>query len=100
MLKSLEPSDPRQLGPYELIGRIGSGGMGQVFLGRSQGGRLVAVKAIHPEHAEDPLFRTRFRREAAAAKKVSGFYTPGDRCRSGRRSSMARDRVPFGAFSR
>jgi len=49
--------------------------MGQVFLGYSPAGRAVAVKVIHPELAKDPMFRTRFRREVAAAKAVSGAYT-------------------------
>jgi serine/threonine protein kinase len=49
--------------------------MGQVFLGYSPAGRAVAVKVIHRELAGDPEFRTRFRREVAAARAVSGAYT-------------------------
>ena len=49
--------------------------MGQVFLGVSRGGRPVAVKAIRAELAADPQFRTRFGREIAAARKVSGVFT-------------------------
>jgi serine/threonine protein kinase len=49
--------------------------MGQVYLGRSAGGRLVAVKVIRPELAEEPGFRTRFAREVAAARTVSGLFT-------------------------
>jgi outer membrane protein assembly factor BamB len=49
--------------------------MGQVFLGYSPAGRAVAVKVIHPDLAQDPAFRTRFRREVAAARAVSGAYT-------------------------
>jgi serine/threonine protein kinase len=71
----LRAEDPRLIGPYRLIGRLGSGGMGKVFLGRSVAGRLVAVKVIRDELAEDPEFRARFRREAAAAGKVSGLFT-------------------------
>ena len=63
------------MGPYRLRARLGSGGMGQVFLGYSPGGRAVAVKVIHRELAGDPEFRTRFRREVAAASAVSGAYT-------------------------
>src|ERR1022692_4879645 len=63
------------MGAYLLAGRLGSGGMGRVFLGRSPGGRLVAVKVIHAELADSPDFRARFAREVAAAKKVSGLFT-------------------------
>ena len=75
MLQGLQPGDPRVIGPYVLVGQLGSGGMGRVFLGRSMGGRLVAVKVIRRDLASDPDFRTRFRREVAAARKVSGLYT-------------------------
>jgi len=71
----LLPTDPRAIGPYRLTGRLGSGGMGDVFLGRSAGGRLVAVKVIRAELAEDPEFRTRFRNEVDAARRVNGLYT-------------------------
>ena len=63
------------MGPYRLRARLGAGGMGQVFLGYSPGGRAVAVKVIHRELAGDPEFRNRFRREVAAASAVSGAYT-------------------------
>ena len=63
------------MGPYRLRARLGAGGMGQVFLGYSPAGRAVAVKVIHRELAGDPEFRTRFRREVAAASAVSGAYT-------------------------
>ncbi|MGH3379151.1 MAG: serine/threonine protein kinase [Actinoallomurus sp.] len=63
------------MGPYRLEGRLGSGGMGQVFLGRSRADRAVAVKVVRPELAGDAGFRRRFAREAAAARKVGGFYT-------------------------
>ena len=60
-----------------LLGRLGAGGMGVVYLGRSPGGRLVAVKEIRPELASDLEFRIRFAREVAAARKVSGLFTAG-----------------------
>ncbi len=71
----LQPGDPERLGPYRLIGRLGSGGVGQVFLGRSAGGRPVAVKVIRADLAADPEFRARLRREVDAARKVNGLYT-------------------------
>jgi serine/threonine protein kinase len=58
-----------------LLARLGGGGMGRVFLGQSPGGRLVAVKLIRPELAENPDFRARFAREVAAARLVSGIFT-------------------------
>jgi serine/threonine protein kinase len=71
----LQPEDPREIGPYKVLGQLGSGGMGQVFLGMSAGGRPIAVKIIKSELATDPDFRARFRREVAAAQKVSGLFT-------------------------
>jgi eukaryotic-like serine/threonine-protein kinase len=71
----LQPDDPREIGPYRLLGQLGSGGMGQVFLGMSAGGRPIAVKVIRTELAADPDFRARFRREVAAAQKVGGLFT-------------------------
>jgi len=71
----LQPADPRLIGPYRLLGLLGSGGMGRVFLGMSAAGRPVAVKVIHAKLAADPEFRTRFRVEVAAARKVSGLFT-------------------------
>ena len=71
----LQPGDPSVIGPYVLIARLGSGGMGHVFLGRTRGGRTVAVKAVRPELASDPEFRRRFRREVVAARAVSGRFT-------------------------
>ena len=71
----LQPEDPREIGPYRLLGQLGSGGMGQVFLGMSAGGRPIAVKIIRTELANDPDFRARFRSEVSAAQKVSGLFT-------------------------
>lgn len=68
-------SDPMKVGPYRIVGRLGSGGMGWVYLGRSPAGREVAVKVVRPELAAEPEFRERFAREVAAARVVSGAYT-------------------------
>ena len=67
--------DPERIGPYVVLGRLGSGSMGQVYLGRSAAGRLVAVKTIRVELAEEAGFRHRFAQEVAAARKVSGVFT-------------------------
>lgn len=67
--------DPERIGGYSIIGRLGSGSMGQVYLGRSAAGRLVAVKTIKPEYAEEPDYRNRFAHEVAAARRVSGAFT-------------------------
>ena len=74
-MEPLEAGDPRTVGPYVLIARLGSGGMGQVFLGRTRGGRTVAVKVVKAELAGDREFRRRFRQEVAAVRLVSGRYT-------------------------
>jgi serine/threonine protein kinase len=74
-LEELQAGDPPQVGPYPLLARLGAGGMGRVFLGRSPGGRRVAVKVIRAELAEDPGFRARFAREVAAVRRVSGVFT-------------------------
>jgi hypothetical protein len=63
------------VGRYRLVGRLGEGGMGRVFLGVSPGGRQVAVKLIHSAHANDRQFRERFSREIEAARRVGGFHT-------------------------
>ncbi|ARH89318.1 serine/threonine-protein kinase [Streptomyces sp. MOE7] len=72
---SLREGDPAEIGGYPLEARLGSGGMGTVFLARTSSGRPVAVKLIHPQFAADDEFRTRFRREVAAARRVSGAFT-------------------------
>ncbi|WP_240111182.1 serine/threonine-protein kinase, partial [Streptomyces sp. MUM 203J] len=77
MFTALEAGDPRQVGRYRIVARLGAGGMGQVFLGRSPGGRNVAVKVVRSELAQDPGFRRRFAREVATARRVTGFFTAG-----------------------
>lgn len=72
---ALSKDDPRSIGGYKLVDRLGSGGMGVVYLGRSRSGREVAVKVVHAQYAEDQVFRTRFRREITAVRRVSGAFT-------------------------
>ncbi|WP_282701625.1 serine/threonine-protein kinase [Streptomyces sp. CC219B] len=71
----LRADDPAQVAGYRLAARLGAGGMGQVYLAHTQGGRPVAIKVVRPELADDPDFRHRFRREIAAARRVRGAYT-------------------------
>ncbi|MEU6663116.1 PQQ-binding-like beta-propeller repeat protein [Streptomyces sp. NPDC046821] len=66
---------PATIGPYVVMRRLGGGGMGVVDLCRTVSGRLVAVKQVREEFADDPAFRSRFRREVATARRVSGVYT-------------------------
>ncbi|GAA2103464.1 serine/threonine-protein kinase [Kitasatospora saccharophila] len=74
-MDQLTAHDPRRIGPFEVLARLGAGGMGLVYLARSASGRRVAIKTVRSELAEDNLFRVRFAREIAAAKTVGGFYT-------------------------
>ncbi|WP_045745878.1 serine/threonine protein kinase [Actinoplanes rectilineatus] len=71
----LRTRDPRALGDYELIGRLGEGGMGTVYLGRTAGGVLVAVKMVRADLAHDDEFRRRFRSEVNRARQVPPFCT-------------------------
>ncbi|MFE9116766.1 serine/threonine-protein kinase [Streptomyces sp. NPDC007172] len=74
-MQPLEAGEPRTIGAYRLLGRLGAGGMGRVYLGRSAGGRTVAVKVVHPHFALDEQFRARFRHEVRAARRVGGLWT-------------------------
>ncbi|MEW2297246.1 ABC transporter substrate-binding protein [Streptomyces sp. NPDC006743] len=74
-MRPLTAQDPESVGGYRLLARIGAGGMGVVYLARSEGGALAALKVIRAEHAADPGFRARFRREAQAAARVDGRWT-------------------------
>ncbi|MFJ2005914.1 protein kinase domain-containing protein [Streptomyces chartreusis] len=71
----LHKDDPKSVGGYRLVGRLGSGGMGVVYRGRARSGREVAVKVVHAQYAEDAVFRARFRQEIEAVRKVSGAFT-------------------------
>ncbi|MBW6439716.1 serine/threonine protein kinase [Actinoplanes hulinensis] len=71
----LRPRDPRNLGDYELVGRLGEGGMGTVYLARTGGGVLVAVKMVRADLAYDDEFRRRFRSEVNRARQVPPFCT-------------------------
>ncbi|MFD4143846.1 serine/threonine-protein kinase [Streptomyces sp. NPDC058572] len=74
-MDALTPEDPSRIGPFRLIGRLGSGGMGRVYLARSEGGRTVAVKLVHAQLAEQDEFRRRFAREVASLERVGGAGT-------------------------
>ncbi|WP_219670122.1 protein kinase domain-containing protein [Streptomyces bambusae] len=73
----LGPGDPTSVGDgrYRLTHRLGQGGMGVVYLGRSPSGRAVAVKVVRPELSTEPGFRRRFADEVEAARRVGGFHT-------------------------
>lgn len=65
----------REVGRYRVLAELGRGGMGRVLLGYGPDGRLVALKLVHEQFAEDDGFRARFRREVEASRAVSGAYT-------------------------
>ncbi|MFI6335448.1 bifunctional serine/threonine-protein kinase/ABC transporter substrate-binding protein [Streptomyces sp. NPDC050535] len=73
-VQALKPGDPPSVGGYRLLGRLGAGGMGVVYLARSTGGALVALKVIRADFAADHGFRARFRREAEAAGGLTGRW--------------------------
>ncbi|XDO63840.1 serine/threonine protein kinase [Streptomyces sp. RLB1-33] len=66
------PGDPGRIGPYRVIGQLGSGGMGTVHAALDPGGRRVAVKVVHPAQAGDEEFRARFKREVEVSRRVTG----------------------------
>ncbi|CDR08114.1 protein kinase domain-containing protein [Streptomyces iranensis] len=74
-MENLGAQDPRWIGEYRLLGKLGEGGMGRVYLARSARGRTVAVKLVQAELARQPDFRSRFKREVEAARRVGGQWT-------------------------
>ncbi|MBT2410148.1 serine/threonine protein kinase [Streptomyces sp. ISL-12] len=74
-MERLAEGDPRRIGAYRLLARLGAGGMGRVYLARSDRGRTVAVKLVREELAEREKFRERFRQEVGAARRVGGYWT-------------------------
>ncbi|GHE45591.1 serine/threonine-protein kinase [Streptomyces capitiformicae] len=74
-MEKLGPGDPQRIGAYRLLARLGAGGMGNVYLARSDRGRTVAVKLVRQELAEQEEFRARFRQEVQAARQVGGYWT-------------------------
>ncbi|MFE9764568.1 protein kinase [Streptomyces sp. NPDC005808] len=73
--RPLEDGDPTVVAGYRLAARLGSGGMGTVYLTYTPGGHPIALKTIRPELSEDPEFRRRFKQEVQAAQRVQGLYT-------------------------
>ncbi|MFF3173864.1 protein kinase [Streptomyces sp. NPDC057900] len=74
-MEKLGSVDPQRIGAYRLLGRLGAGGMGQVYLARSDRGRTVAIKLVREELAEQQEFRDRFRREVMAARRLGSSWT-------------------------
>ncbi|MFJ9769168.1 serine/threonine-protein kinase [Streptomyces erythrochromogenes] len=74
-MEQVGPGGPAYVGPFEVVGVLGQGGMGRVLLAAGPDGRLVAVKQVLAHFADDEGFRARFRREVTASRKVSGAYT-------------------------
>ncbi|MFB6848001.1 protein kinase [Streptomyces sp. NPDC056373] len=74
-MEKLGPGDPQHIGSYRLLARLGAGGMGHVYLARSERGRTVAVKLVREELAAQEEFRERFRQEVQAARRVGGYWT-------------------------
>ncbi|MFE2014476.1 protein kinase [Streptomyces sp. NPDC059491] len=72
---ALSADDPREIGGYRLQARLGSGGMGVVYLAHTPGGRPIALKAVRDEFAGDPEFRQRFAQEVASAERIHGLFT-------------------------
>ncbi|SHJ92314.1 Serine/threonine protein kinase [Nocardiopsis flavescens] len=75
-MRPLSPADPQRVGPHRLLARLGEGGMGRVYLARTPGGHLAALKAVREDLAHDRLFRARFDREVRVAGRVRGPFTP------------------------
>ena len=74
-IEPLREGDPAWIGGYRMLGRLGAGGMGKVFLAESPGHRFIALKVVHDVLLRESEFRARFRREVQAARQVSGAFT-------------------------
>ncbi|WP_239513883.1 serine/threonine-protein kinase [Streptosporangium sp. 'caverna'] len=74
-VEGLRPNDPEQIGSYRLLGRLGEGGMGTVYLALAPAGRPVAVKVVKPEFAIEDGFAARFHTEVENARRVASFCT-------------------------
>jgi predicted Ser/Thr protein kinase/outer membrane protein assembly factor BamB len=74
-MKSLGAADPTAIASYRLIGVLGSGGMGRVYLAQSATGRRLAIKVIRADLADNPVFRRRFAHEVAAVRAVNPLFT-------------------------
>ena len=73
-METLRTDDPSYVGPIRLLGRLGAGGMGRVYLGVDEAGAQVAVKVVHAAFAGDPQFRRRFRSEVEALCRKFPLY--------------------------
>ncbi|MFI2315417.1 serine/threonine-protein kinase [Streptomyces sp. CB00072] len=72
---ALSADDPQEIGGYRLHARLGSGGMGVVYLAHTRGGRPIALKVVREDYAADPGFRLRFADEVASARRIHGLFT-------------------------
>uniref|UniRef100_A0AAU2VGU4 Protein kinase n=1 Tax=Streptomyces sp. NBC_00003 TaxID=2903608 RepID=A0AAU2VGU4_9ACTN len=95
-LGPLGPEDPRETAGYQLLARIGEGGMGTVYLSHTRGGQPVALKVIRREYGQDSEFRRRFEQEVQAARRVQGYHIVPvmDHDTSGDRPWLATQYVP------
>src|SRR5699024_7964175 len=75
-MQPLTANDPHSIGPHRLLARLGAGGMGRVYLARTPGDHLCALKVVKEELAHDSQFRARFAREIRTAQSVRGPFTP------------------------
>lgn len=73
----LEAGEPHRLGQFRIVGRIGEGGQGIVYLGENASGERAAIKLLHVKFSGDATARSRFAREARAAQRVASFCTAG-----------------------
>ena len=72
-MERLRSGDPEQIGPWQIVNRLGAGGMGIVYMG-TNGTRAAAIKIVRDFLLEDPASRTRLAREVTSLKKVKSKY--------------------------